>query len=294
LCGMMKGIVLAGGYGTRLHPLTRATSKHLLPVYDKPMVYYPLATLMLGGIRDILLVSTPQDLPVYEQLLGTGAQWGVRIQYAAQEKPGGLAEAFLVGREFVGRDPVTLILGDNVFHGEGFARMLQTSIQENGGATVFGSFVSDPERYGVAAFDVAGDVVGIEEKPVHPKSNWAVAGLYVYDNSVLDIAASLKPSARGELEITDVNNEYLRRSKLKLVKFSRGTAWLDMGTHDSLLDAANYIAAMQKRQGLQVACLEEVAFRMGFIDADALAKLAEAAKVPEQRKYLQGVLQAGA
>ncbi|HEX2022230.1 MAG TPA: glucose-1-phosphate thymidylyltransferase RfbA [Candidatus Thermoplasmatota archaeon] len=271
----MKGIVLAGGSGTRLHPVTRVVSKQLLPVYDKPMVFYPLSTLMLAGIRQILVISTPHDLPMYRRLLGDGSQLGLEISYAEQPRPGGLAQAFLIGREFVGRDDVTLVLGDNIFYAQGLSALLQQAVRENRGATVFGYRVRDPQRYGVAEFDAQGRVLGIEEKPKAPKSNYAITGLYVYDNQVLDIAAGLKPSARGELEITDVNNEYLRRGQMKLVKFGRGTAWLDTGTHQSLLEAGNFIATIEHRQGLKVACLEEVAFRMGFIDRAQLDRLAK-------------------
>ena len=281
----MKGIVLAGGSGTRLHPVTRAVSKQLLPVYDKPMVYYPLSTLMLAGIREFLVISTPHDLPMYRKLLGDGKDLGISIQYAEQPHPGGLAQAFTIGREFVGRDSVALVLGDNIFYGSGLARTLQQAVKENDGATIFGYWVRDPERYGVAVFGERGELTGIEEKPKVPRSNYAIVGVYVYDNAVLDIAAKLKPSARGEIEITDVNNEYLRRGKLKLIKFNRGTAWLDTGTHESLLDAGNFIAALERRQGLKVACLEEVAWRMGFIDDAQVARLAEQYK-GEYREYL--------
>jgi glucose-1-phosphate thymidylyltransferase len=284
----VKGIVLAGGSGTRLHPVTRVVSKQLLPVYDKPMVHYPLSTLMLAGIRDILLISTPHDLPHYRRLLGDGSQLGLRLSYAEQPHPGGLAQAFLIGRAFVGDDSVTLVLGDNIFYAQGMTELLQGAVRENRGATVFGYWVRDPERYGVAEFDDKGNVVGFEEKPKRPKSSYAVTGLYVYDNQVLDIAASLQPSARGELEITDVNNAYLARGQLRLVKLGRGTAWLDTGTHDSLLDSSNFIATLEKRQGLKVACLEEVAYRMGYIGRDQLLKLAEGYK-GEYRDYLLNV-----
>jgi glucose-1-phosphate thymidylyltransferase len=284
----LKGIVLAGGSGTRLLPVTRVLSKQLLPVYDKPMVYYPLSTLMLAGIRDVLVISTPHDLPLYRQLLGDGSDLGLRLSYVEQPSPGGLAQAFLLGRSFVGRDDVTLILGDNVFYAQGMTGLLQQAIRENRGATVFGYWVKDPERYGVAEFDDKGNVVGLEEKPARPRSHYAVTGLYVYDNAVLDIAASLRPSARGELEITDVNREYLKRGKLRLIKFGRGTAWLDTGTHDSLLDSSNFIATIEKRQGLKVACLEEVAYRMGFIPREKVAQLAEGYK-GEYREYLLNV-----
>lgn len=281
----MKGIILAGGSGTRLHPVTRVVSKQLLPVYDKPMVHYPLSTLMLAGIREFLLISTPRDLPLYRELLGDGKDLGITIRYAEQPNPGGLAQAFLIGREFVGRDSVTLVLGDNIFYGSGLARTLQDAVRDNRGGTIFGYWVRDPERYGVAVFDAQGDLTGIEEKPKAPKSNYAIVGVYIYDNDVLDIAAKLKPSARGELEITDVNNEYLRRKKLRLIKLTRGTAWLDTGTHESLLDASSFIAALERRQGLKVACLEEVAWRMGYIDEKQLARLAESYK-SDYREYL--------
>jgi len=285
----MKGILLAGGAGTRLHPSTRVVSKQLLPIYDKPMVHYPLATLMLAGVRDILVISTPRDLPLYRELLGDGRDLGLRISYAEQPKPGGLAQAFLIGREFVGTDSVTLVLGDNVFYGHGMSSLLQAAVHNNDGATVFGYYVKDPERYGVAEFDAAGHVVGLEEKPKHPRSNWAITGLYIYDNQVLDIAASLKPSARGELEITDVNSEYLRRGRLKLTQLGRGIAWLDTGTHRSLIEAAQFVATVESRQGLKIACLEEVAWRMRFITRAQLEALAKRA-APEMRDYLTTML----
>jgi glucose-1-phosphate thymidylyltransferase len=281
----MKGIVLAGGSGTRLHPITRAVSKQLLPIYDKPMVFYPLSTLMLAGIRDILVISTPRDLPQYRDLLGDGKDLGIKLTYAEQPHPGGLAQAFLIGKEFIGKHPVTLVLGDNVFYGHGLAQLLQQSVRDNKGGTIFGYYVRDPERYGVAEFDASGKVVNIEEKPKVAKSNYAVVGLYIYDNDVVDIAAHLKPSARGELEITAVNNEYLRRGRLTLAKFGRGTAWLDTGTHESLLEASSFIATIEHRQGLKVACLEEVAWRMGFIDDAQLARLAKQYK-GEYHDYL--------
>jgi glucose-1-phosphate thymidylyltransferase len=285
----MKGIILAGGSGTRLHPSTRVVSKQLLPVYDKPMVHYPLATLMLAGVRDILVISTPRDLPLYRELLGDGKDLGLKLSYAEQPKPGGLAQAFLIGRDFVGKDPVALVLGDNVFYGHGMSSLLQAAVHTNEGATVFGYYVKDPERYGVADFGKDGAVVDLEEKPKQPKSNWAITGLYIYDNAVLDIAAGLKPSARGELEITDVNREYLRRGRLKLVKLGRGTAWLDTGTHRSLLDASQFIATIESRQGLKVACLEEVAWRMRFITRDQLESLAQS-MAPDFKDYLLNVL----
>lgn len=282
---VMKGIILAGGAGTRLYPATRVVSKQLLSVYDKPMVFYPLSTLMLAGIRDILVISTPHDLPLYRELLGDGSQYGIRFSYAEQPNPGGLAQAFIIGREFVGKDNVTLILGDNVFYSHGMSGLLQEAVNSNKGATIFGYRVHDPERYGVAEFDAAGNVVGLEEKPKAPKSHHAVTGLYVYDNGVLDIAAKLKPSPRGELEITDVNKEYLRQNRLKLVKFGRGTAWLDTGTHQSLLEASNFIATIEHRQGLKVACPEEIAWRMGYTDEQQLLKSAEGYSA-DYREYL--------
>ncbi len=287
----MKGIILAGGAGTRLHPITKAVSKQLLPIYDKPMVHYPLSTLMLAGIRDILVISTPRDLPQYRDLLGDGKDLGIKLSYAEQAHPGGLAQAFLIGRDFIGDHPVTLVLGDNVFYGDGLSKLLQASVHNNRGATIFGYHVKDPQRYGVAEFDADGNVVNIEEKPKQPKSNYAVVGLYIYDNDVVDIAAKLKPSARGELEITAVNNEYLRRGKLRLAKFGRGTAWLDTGTHESLLEASSFIATIEHRQGLKVSCLEEVAWRMHFIGDPELRRLAEQYK-GEYRDYLLGILAA--
>ncbi len=285
----MKGIILAGGSGTRLHPVTRAVSKQLLPVYDKPMVHYPLSTLMLAGIRDVLVISTPRDLPQYRDLLGDGSHLGMRFTYAEQPHPGGLAQAFLIGERFIGSDAVTLVLGDNIFYSQGMTGLLQQAVRENQGATVFGYWVKDPQRYGVAEFDAQGRVVGLEEKPKQPRSNYAVTGLYVYSNEVVEIAKSVKPSARGELEITSVNQEYLKRGKLKLIKFGRGTAWLDTGTHQSLMEASNFIATIEHRQGLKVACLEEVAWRMGFIDAKKVEALAQGYN-NEWRDYLLGIL----
>jgi glucose-1-phosphate thymidylyltransferase len=282
---------LAGGAGTRLYPATSAVSKQLLPVYDKPMVFYPLSTLMLGGIREVLLISTPRDLPQYRDLLGDGSHLGLHIEYAEQPKPAGLAEAFVIGREFIGDDSVTLVLGDNVFHGQGLQGTIRDAIQENEGATIFAIGVSDPERYGVVEFDEAGNAISLEEKPTAPKSRFAVVGLYVYDNSVVEIAANVKPSARGEMEITSVNAEYLRQKRLKVHRFGRGTAWLDTGTFQSLLEASNYIATIQHRQGLKVACLEEVAWRMGFITDAQVVELARRYS-GEYSAYIEGLVSA--
>lgn len=264
----MKGIVLAGGDGTRLHPVTQAVSKQLLPVYDKPMIYYPLSVLMLAGIREILLISTPTDLPNFRRLLGDGHQWGLELRYAEQPSPNGLAEAFVIGAEFVGSDDVALILGDNIFYGQGFSTVLQEQVATLNGCTLFGYAVKDPERYGVGEVDAHGTLVSIEEKPARPRSNRAITGLYFYDNQVIEIARSLTPSARGELEITDVNQAYLREGRARLVELSRGFAWLDTGTHDSLLEASQFVQVLEHRTGVRIACLEEVALRMGFIGSD--------------------------
>jgi len=286
----MKGIILAGGAGTRLNPLTKAVSKQLIPVYDKPMIYYPLSTLMLAGIKDILIISTPQDLPKFRELFGDGRQIGLNISYREQPKPEGIAQAFIIGEEFIGDDLVCLILGDNIFYGHSLSTTLQKMANLKNGAYIFGYWVSDPQRYGVVEFNDNHKVISIEEKPKFPKSNYAVPGLYFYDNEVVDIAKNLKPSARGELEITDVNLAYLKKGNLKVELLGRGYAWLDTGTPDSLLDASNYIATMERRQGLKIGCIEEVAFRMGYIDSKQLEKIIDKLPKNEYKKYLKIIL----
>jgi glucose-1-phosphate thymidylyltransferase len=285
-----KGIILAGGSGTRLHPLTSTVSKQLMPVYDKPMIYYPLATLMLAGIRDILVITTPRDQQAFSDLLGDGSQWGINIGYTVQPSPDGLAQAFILGEEFIGRSPASLVLGDNIFYGGGFSKKLTSAAQRDTGASVFAYYVQDPERYGVVNFNADGIALDIEEKPSEPKSHYAVTGLYFYDNDVVDIAKSIRPSPRGELEITDVNKVYLERGDLRVELMSRGTAWLDTGTHNSLLDAANFIRVVEERQGLKIACPEEVAYRMGYISADELLALAAPLEKSGYGFYLKSLL----
>lgn len=285
-----KGIILAGGSGTRLHPLTRSVSKQLMPVYDKPMIYYPLSVLMLAGIRDILIITTPDEQQSFVNLLGYGKEWGLNIEYTVQPSPDGLAQAFILGENFIGQSSVSLVLGDNIFYGHGMERLLQSASDQDSGATIFGYYVKDPERYGVVSFDDAGRAIDLEEKPPQPKSHYAVTGLYFYDNEVVEISKSIKPSDRGELEITDVNKVYMERGSLNVELMGRGFAWLDTGTHDSLLAAANYIQVIEERQGLKIACPEEIAFRMGYIDADQLSKLAERLFKSGYGKYLMEIV----
>lgn len=289
----MKGIILAGGSGTRLYPITQAVCKQLLPIYDKPMVYYPLSVLMLAGIRDVLLISTPQDLPRFRDIFGDGARLGMNFSYKVQDNPNGLAESFIIGEEFIGNDTVSLILGDNIFHGHGLTELLRTSVtavEQEGGATVFGYYVNDPERYGIVEFDSSGKAVSLEEKPTAPKSKYAVTGLYFYDRDVVDIAKSISPSPRGELEITDVNKSYLERDKLSVKLLGRGYAWLDTGTYESLLEASEFIATMERRQGLKIACVEEIAYSLGYIDAEQLSRLGDQMRKNSYGQYLLNLL----
>lgn len=285
----MKGIILAGGSATRLYPLSKAISKQIMPVYDKPMIYYPLSVVMLAGIRDVLIISTPRDLPAFQELLKDGTQLGLHLSYAVQKEPKGLAQAFLIGESFIGTDEVMLVLGDNIFHGSYLSKVLMQAAKLREGALVFGYQVPNPEAYGIVEFDRMGNVLSVEEKPMHPKSNYAIPGLYFYDNSVIEIAKSVKPSARGELEITSVNAEYLRQGRLKVKLLGRGTAWLDTGTHDGLLEASNFVAIFQRRQGLYISCVEEIAYRMGYIDREQLLRLAEPLKTSEYGRYLAKV-----
>ena len=285
----MKGIILAGGAGTRLYPLTKAISKQIMPVYDKPMIYYPLSTLMLAGIREVLIISTPRDLPVFQELFGDGSQLGMQMSYAVQEYPRGLADAFLIGEKFIGDDRVALVLGDNIFYGQSFSQVLKRAAEREQGATIFGYYVKDPREYGVVEFDADGKALSIEEKPEHPKSNYAVPGLYFYDNDVIEIAKGVKPSARGEIEITSINNEYLRRGTLQVETLGRGFAWLDTGNHDALLDAADLVAAFQNRQGMYISCIEEIAYRRGFIGREQLLELAQPLLKTAYGQYLVDV-----